>query len=51
MISKVVHLHIDDAIIGVRDLVDPDLLDAVGRMGGLSYCRTTNRFDLRRPGS
>ncbi len=50
VIGKVVHLHIDDAVLGDRDLVDPNLLDAVGRMGGLTYCRTTDRFDLERPG-
>ncbi len=49
VIGEVVHMHIDDAVIGARELIDPDLLDAVGRMGGLSYCRTTERFDLPRP--
>jgi hypothetical protein len=28
---------------------DPDVLRAVGRMGGKTYCRTTDRFD-RAPG-
>ena len=51
VIGKVVHLHIDDAVIGAGDLVDPDLMDAVGRLGGVSYCRTTPRFDLKRPGA
>lgn len=49
VIGEVVQMHIDDSVIGARDLIDPDLLDAVGRMGGLSYCRTTERFDLPRP--
>ncbi len=49
VVGNVVHLHIDDAVVGAGDLVDPDLLDAVGRMGGLSYCRTTERFELDRP--
>ncbi len=30
--------------------VDPDRLAAVGRMGGMSYARTRDRFDLQRPG-
>ena len=51
VIGNVVHVHIDDAVVGAKELVDPDLLDAVGRMGGLSYCRTRERFDLNRPGS
>ncbi|MEP3478410.1 MAG: flavin reductase family protein [Fuerstiella sp.] len=49
VIGEVVQMHIDDRVIGARDLIDPDLLDAVGRMGGLSYCRTKDRFDLPRP--
>lgn len=49
VIGEVVQMHIDDSVIGARELIDPDLLDAVGRMGGLSYCRTRDRFDLPRP--
>ncbi len=30
--------------------VDPAMLNAVGRMGGTSYCDTRRRFDLTRPG-
>ena len=30
--------------------VDPVMLNAVGRMGGSSYCDTRNRFDIVRPG-
>ena len=50
VVGEVVHVHIVDKVIGARDLVDPQVLDAVGRMGGVSYCRTNNRFDLPRPG-
>lgn len=49
VVGRVVHAHIDDAVMNARELVDPDLLDAVGRMGGMSYCRTRDRFDLERP--
>lgn len=49
VIGEVVYMHIDDSVVGAKDLVDPDLLDAVGRMGGLSYCRTGDRFELPRP--
>ena len=49
VIGKVVHVHIDDSVVGARGLVDPDLLDAVGRMGGDEYCRTSERFQLDRP--
>lgn len=50
VVGNIVHVHISDHVIGAKDLVDPELLDAIGRMGGLSYCRTNDRFDLPRPG-
>lgn len=49
VIGNIVHLRIDDSVVGAKGLVDPDLLDAVGRMGGVTYCRTNSRFDLERP--
>ena len=27
----------------------PELLEAVGRMGGIEYARTTDRFEIVRP--
>lgn len=51
VIGDVVHVHIEDSVLGAKELADPDLLDAVGRMGGTTYCRTSQRFDLPRPGS
>jgi flavin reductase (DIM6/NTAB) family NADH-FMN oxidoreductase RutF len=47
VIGEVVHVHVDDAAINERLHLDPAVLDLVGRMGGLSYCRTRDRFDLR----
>lgn len=49
VLGDVVYVEISDDVIGENELVDADLLDAVGRMGGLSYCRTRERFDLPRP--
>lgn len=46
VIGEVVHIHAEDGLINDRHHVDPTMLDAVGRMGGLSYCRTRDRFDL-----
>lgn len=46
VIGEVVHVHIDDTIINDRLHIDPAKLDAVGRMGGTSYCHTRDRFDL-----
>jgi flavin reductase (DIM6/NTAB) family NADH-FMN oxidoreductase RutF len=48
VIGEVVRFHIDDGIVQSFK-VDPDGLKAIGRMGGPTYCRTTDRFDLVRP--
>jgi flavin reductase (DIM6/NTAB) family NADH-FMN oxidoreductase RutF len=48
VIGEVLRFHIDDAL--VEDFrIDPDKLHPIGRMGGPSYTRTTDRFDLIRP--
>ena len=49
VLGDVLLLHIDPAVSNPEGFVEPELLDAVGRMGGLSYCRTRDRFDLPRP--
>lgn len=46
VIGRVVHLHIDDALVDERHRVDPEKLAAVGRMAGLSYCRTRDRYEI-----
>jgi flavin reductase (DIM6/NTAB) family NADH-FMN oxidoreductase RutF len=46
VIGRVVHIHIDADAIDDRFHIDPDVLDNVGRMGGLAYCRTRDRFEL-----
>ncbi|MNK67795.1 Flavin reductase like domain protein [compost metagenome] len=48
IIGEVLRFHIwDELYEGGR--IDPDKLQAVGRMAGASYTRTTDRFDLVRP--
>lgn len=47
IIGKILMMNIDDSILDVRGKVDPERLDTIGRMGGLSYCRTKDRFDLK----
>jgi flavin reductase (DIM6/NTAB) family NADH-FMN oxidoreductase RutF len=48
VLGEVVRFHVDDAI--VSDFrIDPDKLRAIGRLGGPSYTRITDRFDLVRP--
>ena len=48
VLGEVVRFHLDDSIVD-NYRVDPDLLNAIGRMGGPSYARTRDRFDLQRP--
>mgnify|MGYP006280323179 CR=1 FL=1 len=46
VLGRVVHLHVRDDLLNERFHVDPDTLGAIGRMGGRTYCRTTDRFDM-----
>jgi flavin reductase (DIM6/NTAB) family NADH-FMN oxidoreductase RutF len=48
VIGEVIRFHIDDQVVD-NFRVDPDGLKAIGRMGGPTYCRTTDRFDMARP--
>lgn len=48
VMGEIVQFHIDDDIFD-NFRIDPDKLKTVGRMGGVSYTRTTDRFDLQRP--
>lgn len=48
VLGEAVRIHIADEVLdGFR--IDPDKLRAIGRMGGPTYVRTTDRFDLERP--
>jgi flavin reductase (DIM6/NTAB) family NADH-FMN oxidoreductase RutF len=48
VLGEVVHIYAVGGLISERGYVDADKLAAVGRMGGLSYCRTRDRFELPR---
>jgi len=48
VIGEVVRFHVDDALFD-DFRIDPAKLRAIGRMGGTSYARTTDLFDLVRP--
>jgi flavin reductase (DIM6/NTAB) family NADH-FMN oxidoreductase RutF len=48
VIGEVLRFHVDDSIVD-NFKVDPASLTAIGRMGGPTYCRTTDRFDMVRP--
>lgn len=46
--GDVVRFHVDEAIVD-NFKIDPDGLKAVGRMGGPTFVRTRDHFDLARP--
>lgn len=46
VVGQVVHIFVRDDLINERFHIDPTNLDAVGRMGGLGYTRTRERFQL-----
>jgi flavin reductase (DIM6/NTAB) family NADH-FMN oxidoreductase RutF len=48
VLGEVVRFHVDDELFDDYR-IDADKLRAIGRMGGPTYARTTNRFDLQRP--
>jgi len=50
VLGEVLLFHIDDALFDDFK-IDPDKLHAIGRMGGPTYTRTTDRFDMVRPKS
>lgn len=46
VIGEVVHVFVRDSIINDQMHIDPGGLIAIGRMGGLTYCTTRDRFDM-----
>lgn len=46
VLGEVVHVYVRDDLINERLHTDPAKLDAIGRMGGLTYCRTRDRFEM-----
>jgi flavin reductase (DIM6/NTAB) family NADH-FMN oxidoreductase RutF len=48
VIGEIVALHIEDGVLKEGRL-DVNALDLIGRMGGMQYTRTTNRFEMPRP--
>lgn len=44
IIGKILLFHIDDSVLDDRKKIDPDKLDTIGRMGGLEYATTRDRF-------
>lgn len=48
VLGEVLRIHVEDRYFD-NFKIDPDKLQAIGRMGGSSYTRTTDRFDMQRP--
>ncbi len=48
VLGRVVHVFIRDDLVNDRMHVDPDKLRAIGRMGGLGYTTTRDRFEMPR---
>ncbi|MHC4219530.1 MAG: flavin reductase family protein [Planctomycetota bacterium] len=46
VLGRVVHVWARDDVVNERLHVDPATLDAIGRMGGTSYCATRQRFEM-----
>jgi len=54
VLGEVVRFHVDSQLFpDFRDhfKIDPDKLRPIGRMGGSTYTRTTDRFEMERPRS
>lgn len=48
VLGEVVRFHVDDDYVD-NFKIDPAKLRAIGRMGGATYTRTTDRFEMIRP--
>ena len=48
VIGRILLIHISESVLNDRGKIDPGRLDTVGRLGGFGYCRTTERFELKR---
>ncbi len=49
VIGKILLIEVADWLLDERGKIDPEKIDTIGRMGGLSFCRTRDRFDLKPP--
>ena len=47
--GRILVVHVKDEVLDERGRPDAGKLDLIGRLGGESYTRTTERFDLKRP--
>jgi flavin reductase (DIM6/NTAB) family NADH-FMN oxidoreductase RutF len=50
VIGEVVMMHIDNSILDDKGRIDPRKLRTIARLGGEYYCRTSDLFEMKRPG-
>lgn len=48
VLGRIVHIHLFDELVDEKLGIDPAKLKAIGRLGGLAYCTTRDRFDIPR---
>jgi flavin reductase (DIM6/NTAB) family NADH-FMN oxidoreductase RutF len=46
VVGRIVHVHLDDALLDAGGRVDPARLAPIGRLGGITYCTARQRFDV-----
>jgi flavin reductase (DIM6/NTAB) family NADH-FMN oxidoreductase RutF len=46
VMGEVLHVHVRDDLVNERLHIDAARLDAIGRMGGIEYARTRDRFQM-----
>ena len=44
VIGKILLFDIDDSVLDADSKINPEKVDAIGRMGGRAYCKTRERF-------
>jgi flavin reductase (DIM6/NTAB) family NADH-FMN oxidoreductase RutF len=49
VIGRIVMLHASESVLDASGQIDPQKLDTIGRMGGATYARTRDRFEMERP--
>ena len=47
--AEVLLAHIDDGVLDAQGRIDAGKLDLIGRLGGMAYSRTQQRFEMQRP--
>lgn len=50
VIGEILCIHIDEAVLDTQGKIDPYKLQTIGRLGGLWFCKTSELFEIERPG-